>query len=503
MADSLSDAFGKAAVPIVVPVLGKRPRQPEPEKVVEAAADWSKAERDPNKKSRKERLNEKFTYGKEKEAPERLARTVFVGNVPVKLSAKKLAKLFQKVVNEKLHKDEKPPAKQQKEEKEDAKPVDDADNSDGDDAGSEAGDADKASKDGKQSHRYGRDIESVRFRSIAIQGIATKTGADFKAMRKAGFIKKSFDTEARDSMNAYVVFKTVEAARAGLSLNGALVDGKHLRVDSCDPSTGGGSGKYDHKRTVFVGNLERKTSDEELRAFFAGIVSGGDASIEAVRIVRDKATQEAKGIAYVLFRERTHVADALGASGQELRGRKLRVTRCTADGTAPGKGKGAGPGADVAGNAKRTRFQGDVGASKVGPVKGKKGERFERKEKTKQPKGPSSSNGAPAVASKPDGPKPSSGGAPAKASGNNTSRPQQKKAGKPAAAPVAAPKPATAGAPAAVKPAKAAAPAKPSTAAPAASSAAPAPAGSKSSKPNRQHRKKKSASKPSAASEAK
>jgi hypothetical protein len=77
-----------------------------------------------------------------------------------------------------------------------------------------------------------------------------------------------------------------------------------------------------------VGQVHFEAGEEELRTLFAGRVSGGDASIEAVRLVRDPATMRGKGIAYVLFRERTHVAEALGLHGTTFRKRTLRVTRC-------------------------------------------------------------------------------------------------------------------------------------------------------------------------------
>jgi nucleolar protein 12 len=121
------------------------------------------------------------------------------------------------------------------------------------------------------------------------------------------------------------VFTSADAARAAQGLNNTLIEGRHLRVDKVRED---GRAKYDPKRTVFVGQVHFEAGEEELRALFAGRVSGGDASIEAVRLVRDPATMRGKGIAYVLFRERTHVAEALGLHGTTFRKRTLRVTRC-------------------------------------------------------------------------------------------------------------------------------------------------------------------------------
>ena len=308
--------------------------------------------------SRREVRKSKFTLGADREDPARLARTLFVGNVPLRTTAQQLSRFFQHFVTEKLPN------------------------------GVSAGGPAAAPEGGAPAARKGRsrDIESVRFRSVAIAGVAITPGGDFKAMLRAGFASKSFNPEGRDAMNAYIVFHSAEAARCALGLNGAQLGGKHLRVDVCVRAAGVGGGgvggggeggagdrggRYDPKRTVFVGNLERSTSDEELRAFFGGLVSGGAASVEAVRIVRDKASQAARGIAYVLLRERSHVADALAGGGRELRGRPLRLSRCSPDGKPPGEGlakhahgKRSGP--------QRAAFQGEVGMGK-GPAPQQRG----------------------------------------------------------------------------------------------------------------------------------
>ncbi|KAG5059130.1 hypothetical protein JHK87_000159 [Glycine soja] len=58
---------------------------------------------------------------------------------------------------------------------------------------------------------------------------------------------------------------------------------------------------YDNKRTVFVGNLPFDVKDEELYKLFCGI-SNLESSIEAIRVVRDPHLNVGKGIAYVLFK---------------------------------------------------------------------------------------------------------------------------------------------------------------------------------------------------------
>ncbi|RYE96211.1 MAG: hypothetical protein EOO41_04835, partial [Methanobacteriota archaeon] len=161
---------------------------------------------------------------------------------------------------------------------------------------------------------------------------------------------------------AYVLFKTDAAAAAALKLNNALMAGRHLRVDSAATT----EVKYDYKRTIFVGNLPYNVKDETLRT---SLVASGmpDSAIEGVRIVRDKATNKGKGFAYVLFAERTHVADALALAAPKMEGRVLRITRCTVDGSAP-----------TADNTKRSATKGaaprpaHMGARGDDDMKGKK-----------------------------------------------------------------------------------------------------------------------------------
>ncbi|KAL2506246.1 RNA-binding (RRM/RBD/RNP motif) family protein [Abeliophyllum distichum] len=87
----------------------------------------------------------------------------------------------------------------------------------------------------------------------------------------------------------------------------SLVGGNHIRVDrACPPCKklkGDSSALYDNKRTVFVGNLPFDVKDEEIYQLFTGI-KNLEASVEAVRVVRDPGTSLGKGIAYVLFKTR-------------------------------------------------------------------------------------------------------------------------------------------------------------------------------------------------------
>ncbi|KAL6979895.1 hypothetical protein U1Q18_021551 [Sarracenia purpurea var. burkii] len=60
---------------------------------------------------------------------------------------------------------------------------------------------------------------------------------------------------------------------------------------------------YDYKRTVFLDNLPFDVKDEEIYQLFSGI-NGLESSIEAIRVIRDSGTTVGKSSAHVLFKTR-------------------------------------------------------------------------------------------------------------------------------------------------------------------------------------------------------
>jgi nucleolar protein 12 len=166
-----------------------------------------------------------------------------------------------------------------------------------------------------------------------------------KQKKKIAFINHEFHSSA-DTMNAYIVFAhspPLHLLRPDLSQGPAVMDpyeAARLAVEKCDgsmfmdrfirvdravkASTNGvektAEGLGDPKLSVFVGNLDFASKEEDLRVFFEGVVSAergppptvhkaqSSADIEKsvnwvtrVRIVRDKDTQLGKGFAYVQF----------------------------------------------------------------------------------------------------------------------------------------------------------------------------------------------------------
>ncbi|KAF7829211.1 RNA-binding protein 34 [Senna tora] len=89
---------------------------------------------------------------------------------------------------------------------------------------------------------------------------------------------------------------------------------------------------YDNKRTVFVGNLPFDVKDEELYRLFSGIANL-QSSIEAVRVIRDPHMSVGKGIAYVLFKTREAANSVVKKRNLKLRDRELRLCHARADST--------------------------------------------------------------------------------------------------------------------------------------------------------------------------
>ncbi|PCH40182.1 hypothetical protein WOLCODRAFT_116843 [Wolfiporia cocos MD-104 SS10] len=221
-----------------------------------------------------------------------------------------------------------------------------------------------------------------------------KTFLTPKEKRRIAFIKHELHSEA-DVVNAYIVFAhpipaaglrspnvppppptmdPYEAAKAAAEkCDGTVFMERTIRADRAgkdgEESMAGMAG--DPKCTVFVGNLDFASKEEDLRVFFEGLIvaergapgerNGSDSDeedeeeeganeqketdvrkprtwVKRVRIVRDKDTQLGKGFAYVQFVDRECVDEvfALEESRLKFAKRKLRVQRCK---TVPGGAK--------------------------------------------------------------------------------------------------------------------------------------------------------------------
>ncbi|KAJ1333852.1 nucleolar protein 12 [Microdochium nivale] len=181
-------------------------------------------------------------------------------------------------------------------------------------------------------------IESLRFRSVAFA-----TGA---MPKRAAYITKSLMSATTKSANAYVVYSTPLAARAAhKALNGTVVLGRHMRVDSvAHPAP------INHRRCVFVGNLgfvddetvintnadgetttkKRNKTPSDIEEGLWRIFGQHAGKVESVRVPRDPHTRVGKGFAYVQFADGNHVEAALLLNEKKfppMLPRALRVSR--------------------------------------------------------------------------------------------------------------------------------------------------------------------------------
>ncbi|XP_037104481.1 RNA-binding protein 34 [Syngnathus acus] len=154
-------------------------------------------------------------------------------------------------------------------------------------------------------------VESIRFRSMVREDPAVS--------RRVAAIKQQAHPSAR-SLNAYVVFKEPRGVTKALQRNGAEFEKDFIiRVDRVSSES---VQSHDHKRSVFVGNLNFELNESALRRHFE--VCG---AVEAVRLVRDRNTGLGKGFGYVLFESGDSVQLALTLEGSKLQGRTIRVKR--------------------------------------------------------------------------------------------------------------------------------------------------------------------------------
>ncbi|KAA0053031.1 nucleolar protein 12 [Cucumis melo var. makuwa] len=172
----------------------------------------------------------------------------------------------------------------------------------------------------KEFSQFG-EIDSVRIRSVPIDI------ANSKKPRKGAIISKKLNEAAdsshayvvfktEESAQASLSHNMAVFAGNHIRVDRACPPHKKLKV--------GNGPIYDPKRTVFVGNLPFDVKDEELYQLFCGIDTMGS-SVEAVRVIRDPKVNVGKGFAYVFFKTREAANSVVNNQKLELRGRTLRL----------------------------------------------------------------------------------------------------------------------------------------------------------------------------------
>ncbi|GAB4857849.1 hypothetical protein Ancab_015755 [Ancistrocladus abbreviatus] len=171
------------------------------------------------------------------------------------------------------------------------------------------------------------EIESVRIRSVPT--LDSKEPKKVKVIHNK--INEAADSvhayivfKTEDAVEASLAHNMAVFGGNHIRIDRACPPRKKLKGDS--------SPLYDNKRTVFVGNLPFDVKDEELYQLFCGI-SRLESSIEAIRVIRDPQTSLGKGIAYVLFKTREAANLVVKRKNLKLRDRELRISHAKSNST--------------------------------------------------------------------------------------------------------------------------------------------------------------------------
>ncbi|GJS07585.1 RNA-binding protein 34 [Tanacetum coccineum] len=177
------------------------------------------------------------------------------------------------------------------------------------------------------------EVESVQIRSIPLLDDKTpRKGAIIKKQINDAVDRVNayivFKTE--DSAQASLAHNMAVVGGNHIHVDRACPPRKKLKGENAP--------LYDSKRTVFIGNLPFDVKDEELYQLFSSFNNLKDC-IEAIRVVRDPGTSMGKGIAYVLFTTREAANTVVRKHKLKIRDRELRLSHALKANPTPSKQK--------------------------------------------------------------------------------------------------------------------------------------------------------------------
>ncbi|KAL1223776.1 hypothetical protein V5N11_005829 [Cardamine amara subsp. amara] len=185
----------------------------------------------------------------------------------------------------------------------------------------------------KEFSKFG-EVESLRIRSVPIvDSKKSRKGAVLLKQfnEKASSVHAYVVFETEQSAEASLAHNMSLIDGNHIRVDRACPPRKKLKVHDAATHL------YDPKRTVFMGNLPFDVKDEEVYQLFTG-KSNLENTIEAVRVIRDPHLNIGKGIAYVLFKTREAANLVIKKGYLKLRDRELRISRVKPDAT-PSKRK--------------------------------------------------------------------------------------------------------------------------------------------------------------------
>ncbi|KAL8216763.1 hypothetical protein R6Q57_023600 [Mikania cordata] len=171
----------------------------------------------------------------------------------------------------------------------------------------------------KEFNQFG-EIESIRIRSVPLLDDKTpRKGAIIKKQMNDAVdrVNAYIVFKMEDSAQASLSHNMAVVGGNHIHVDRACPPRKKLKGENAP--------LYDNKRTVFIGNLPFDVKDEELYQLFSGFNNLKDC-IEAIRVVRDPGTSIGKGIAYVLFTTREAANTVVRKHKLKIRDRELRLS---------------------------------------------------------------------------------------------------------------------------------------------------------------------------------
>ncbi|KDP36511.1 hypothetical protein JCGZ_09337 [Jatropha curcas] len=178
----------------------------------------------------------------------------------------------------------------------------------------------------KEFKQFG-EIESVRIRSVPIVDtkIPRKGAILLKKLNdSADSVHAYIVFKTEHSAEASLAHNMAVVGGNHIRVDRACPPRKKLK--------GEGAPLYDNKRTLFVGNLPFDVKDEEIYQLFSGIKEI-ESSVEAVRVIRHPHIGLGKGIAYVLFKTKEAANLVLKKRNLKIRDRELRLSHSKQDST--------------------------------------------------------------------------------------------------------------------------------------------------------------------------
>uniref|UniRef100_A0A803M2R5 Uncharacterized protein n=1 Tax=Chenopodium quinoa TaxID=63459 RepID=A0A803M2R5_CHEQI len=125
---------------------------------------------------------------------------------------------------------------------------------------------------------------------------------------------------------AFISFKTEEAAKKALALDGSEMDGFYLKIQPYKATRTTKSSAFippviEGYNRIYAGNLSWDITEEDLQKFFS------DCNITSIRFGEDKETGEFKGYAHVDFSDSDSLTKALKLDQQVVSGRTVKISR--------------------------------------------------------------------------------------------------------------------------------------------------------------------------------